>query len=54
MENKNETAMKYHSKKAKTGELELAKGETALVPAAMKRIVLQADGETEVLEMWIN
>ena len=40
--------------KAKIGKLDFAKGETVLVPASMKKILLQADSETEVLETWIG
>jgi mannose-6-phosphate isomerase len=40
--------------KAKIGDLEIEKGETVLIPAIIKKIVLQADCETEILETWVG
>ncbi len=39
--------------KGEIGGLDIAMGETVLVPAVMKNVSLQADCQTEILEIWV-
>jgi hypothetical protein len=40
--------------KTKIGNLEIVKGETVLIPAMMREVILLSEGNTNILEIWVN